>query len=130
MALLLTVAGCDEDYTGPGGIAGGGGGSPASDFVGVWEHEIIIDLDGDDFSISTTTWFFDAVETCRRRIGTELASEGIPRFTDRTCTWEVEGQELVVTWIDDLSVSRYEYEFTGFDGDELMLGPTLFLRVE
>lgn len=128
VALLLIASACDDDYTGPDGVSSGGGGSPVSAFVGAWEYTRIIEIE-EDIEVSTTTWFFDAQQTCRQEIETELGSEGIPRGVSRTCTFAVEGEELVVTWIDDLSVVRYDYEFPGVDGNQLILNVTTFDRV-
>ena len=125
--MILLLAACDADPTGPRmGQAGGGNGSGASGggdggsaLVGAWQAVVVIEVPG-DLQTWTTTWRFDAAGTCRQTVVTESLAEGFPRTTERACTWTTSNGEVAISYVGGGTLS-FDFSFAALDPDRLVL---------
>ena len=125
--MILLLAACDADPTGPRmGQAGGGNGSGASGggdggsaLVGAWQAVVVIEVPG-DLQTWTTTWRFDAAGTCRQTVVTESLAEGFPRTTERACAWTSGTGEVAISFVGGGTVT-FDSSFAGLDPDRLVL---------
>jgi len=126
--LILGLAACNGDPTGPrGGLPGGGGGGSGtsgggtsqSALVGDWRTVLVIEVPG-DIQTWTTTWHFDGAGSCRQTLVTESLAEGFPRTTERICTWATNGGQIAITFVGGGTLS-FDFSFAALDPDRLVL---------
>jgi hypothetical protein len=104
----------------PGGGGGGQtGGTSPSPLVGDWQTVVLIQV-SDDLQRWTTTWRFEAGDTCRQTIVTESLAEGFPRTSERSCTYLTNESSVAITYADGATVT-FDFSFTGFSPDRLVL---------
>lgn len=95
------------------------GGSAAGALVGVWQTTVVVQVPG-DLQTWTTTWEFDADQSCREIQVTESLAEGFPRTTDRACTWAASGTQMTVTFAGGGTLVM-QFSFAGLSPDRLVL---------
>ena len=127
LALFLSLsaaAGCGDG--GPTGTSrpidnGGTGGPPtgAELLVGTWRTVVVIEVPG-DLQTWTTTWRFDEDGGCHYRVEVESAVEGVPRQTERECTYLAGDFEVTVSFVGGGAL-ELEYGFADFSRDRLVL---------
>jgi hypothetical protein len=126
VTLLLVLTACSGDPTGlapfprgndQGGAAGGGGG--AGTLVGTWRTTLVIEVPG-DIQTWTTTWRFADDGTCHQTQETESVVEGVPRTTERSCSFTINGDDLTVSF-NGGGVLTLAFSFAGFSPDRLVL---------
>jgi hypothetical protein len=125
---MLAIAACNDEPTSPrtgppgsglGSGASGGGASTASTLVGTWQAVVVIRVPG-DVQTWTTTWQFDAEGTCRETVVIESLAEGVPRTSDRACTWTTSGTQISITFVGGGTLVA-EFSFAGLSPDRLVL---------
>jgi hypothetical protein len=124
-AVALGVAACSGDPTGPsaeppvngGGTSTGGGGEAA--LVGVWQTTVVIEVPG-DLQTWVTTWQFDSAGTCRQTVVSTSLAEGVPRTTERTCTWRVSDAKVAISYVGGGTV-EFDFSFAALSPDRLVL---------
>jgi hypothetical protein len=127
-ALALTLlAACSGDSFAPSGTLPGttsgsgtsGAGSGNEFLVGIWLSTVLVEVPG-DMQTWTTTWRFDAAGTCRQTLVVESLAEGLPRTTDRACTFAVTGGNVTIAF-DGGGTLSFAFSFAGFSPDRLVL---------
>jgi hypothetical protein len=125
---LMLAAACNGDPIAPredqpgggfGSGTSGGGASPATSLVGVWQTVVVLQVPG-DVQTWTTTWQFDAEGTCREIKVTESLAEGFPRTSDLACTWTASNNQITVAFVGGGSLVM-EFSFAGLSPDRLVL---------
>ena len=114
----------------PGGGCGGGGqagGTSPSPLLGDWQTVVLIQVSG-DLQRWTTTWRFDAGGACRQTSVTESLAEGIPRTSERTCTYLTGESSVAITYADGAMVA-FDFSFAGFSPDRLVLDGNEYKRL-
>lgn len=122
LSLLLTAACGDGGPTGTGRQHGGGTtGAPtgAELLVGTWRTTAVVEVPG-DIQTWTTTWRFGEDGGCDQIVESESLVEGIPRVTERACTWVAGDFEVTVTFIGGGAL-ELAYGFADFSPDRLVL---------
>ena len=100
-----------------GGTAGGGTGAEL--LVGTWRAAAVVEVPG-DLQTWTTTWRFDEDGRCRQSVETESVVEGVPRVTERRCTY-VAGDFEVTVAFEGAGTLELAYGFADFSPDRLVL---------
>src|SRR5687768_7451815 len=98
--LLGALAGCGEGHPAgpqrPGDDSGSGeGGTAAEQLAGSWETTVIVEVPG-DIQTWITTWQFDPDGACLQIQEVRSVVEGIPRITERPCTFTADGFEITI----------------------------------
>jgi hypothetical protein len=125
LSLLLSgAAACGEGGTtgvGRPGNDDGTSGTPsgAELLVGAWRTVAVVEVPG-DLQTWTTTWRFDEDGGCHRRVETESAVEGVPRITERACTFAAGDFEVTITFMGGGAL-ELAYGFADFSPDRLLL---------
>lgn len=132
--LLILLAGCSGDADGadpfdPGDDRRGTSGGPALDsaLLGGWRNVLIIEVPG-DIQRWTTVWLFDAGGTCRQTVETESFAEGVPRITQRDCTYATAGGRISIGYTGAGTVV-FDYFFADFSPDRLVLDGFEYARL-
>lgn len=140
LTLVLGVAACNaaeptefqpnEPFDPPGPARSGGGGisTSSSDVIGTWERTDIFSVGGDVLT-QTTTWEFDTGGFCVRTIRSLSALEGIPRITERSCTWSLSTAEITIT-LGGSTPAVFDVGFAAFDPNRLLLDGYEYARIE
>jgi hypothetical protein len=140
LIFLLGVAACNAseptefqpnvpfDPQGPARSGGGGNTTSSSDIVGTWERTDIFSAGGDILT-QTTTWEFDSGGFCVRTIRSLSALEGIPRITERSCTWSLSTAEITIT-LGGSTPAVFDVGFAAFDPNRLLLDGYEYARIE
>jgi hypothetical protein len=125
LAVLLSLAGaaCDSDPTGsqrPRDNSGtGSGNTPTQQLVGTWRTVVVVEVPG-DVQTWTTTWRFDADNSCLQTVAIESLAEGFPRVTERPCTFTAGDFEVTIAFVGGGTLV-FEYSFADFSPDRLVL---------
>jgi hypothetical protein len=82
-----------------------------------------------DVQRTTTTWQFAPDGSCRRTIETFSLLEGFPRTTERNCTFQLDVNDLVITFVGDTTAIRFRVAFEGFSPERLLLDGIVFDRI-
>ena len=134
VALTLALAACDTDPVGPpqglpsgGSTTRAGDGSASAALVGSWRTVTVIDVPG-DIQTWTTTWRFDAAGTCHQTVVIESLAEGVPRTTERACTWRVSDGQVVIAFTGAGTLA-FDFSFAGHSPDRLVLDGFEYQRV-
>ena len=131
LSLLLTLLpACGEGPTGADRLRPDGtstGHDPADLLVGTWRTTVVVELPG-DLQTWTATWRFDADGGCHLTTERESLPEGLPRITERPCTWTVGGAEVTVVFLQGETLVM-EYDFADFSPDRLVLEGFEYERV-
>jgi hypothetical protein len=121
----MLLAGCSGDADGPDRFGPGrdptgtsGGGASAA-LVGTWRTVLVVEVPG-DLQTWTTTWRFAADGTCHQTRETESLSEGVPRVTERSCTYSTSVDEITVRF-ETGGELVLEFGFADFSPDRLVL---------
>jgi hypothetical protein len=97
--------------------------------VGQWETILLVDVPGDS-QTWTTTWLFQADQTCRFTRSILSIVEGLPRVTLRPCTWRTANATVLVSYTEPAGTSSVlPYDFVAFDPDRLLLEGIEYRRV-
>ena len=140
MTLLVAAAACgggeptpfepNQPFNPPGPARSGGDGSSTStsDIVGTWERTDIFSAGGDILT-QTTTWNFDPGGFCVRTIRSLSALEGVPRITERSCTWSLSTAEITIT-LGGSTPAVFDVGFAAFDPNRLLLDGYEYARIE
>jgi hypothetical protein len=88
---------------------------------------ILIQVSG-DLQRWTTTWRFDAGGTCHQTIVTESLAEGIPRTSERSCTYLTGTSSVAITYGDG-AAATFDFSFAGFSPDRLVLDGSEYQRL-
>jgi hypothetical protein len=132
----LVAVGCGGAPTGPvgdrpdDGLGSGssdGSGSSAA-LVGSWRSVTVIEVPG-DLQTWTTTWVFDAEDTCRQTVITESLAEGFPRTTERSCTWRVNDGQVLISFVGGGTLA-FDFSFAGLSPDRLILDGFEYQRLD
>ncbi len=113
---------------GPARSGSDGTGTSNSDIVGTWERTDIFSAGGDILT-QTTTWEFDSGGFCVRTIESLSALEGIPRTTERSCTWSLSSAEITIT-LGGSTPAVFDVGFAAFDPNRLLLDGYEYARIE
>jgi hypothetical protein len=131
LAVLLSLAACDSDPTGsqrPQDNSGiGSGNTPTQQLVGTWRTVVVVEVPG-DVQTWTTTWRFDADNSCLQTVAIESLAEGIPRVTQRPCTFTAGDFEVTIAFVGGGTLV-FEYSFAGFSPDRLVLDGFEYQRI-
>lgn len=87
--------------------------------MGTWRTTIVIEVPG-DIQTWTTTWQFADDGTCRQTQETESLVEAVPRTTQRSCTFTIDGDDVTVSF-NGGGVLTMAFSFAGFSPDRLVL---------
>lgn len=121
--LLSAAAGCGDGPTGtrrPIDNGGTGGGPTGAELlVGTWRSVVVVEVPS-DLQTLTTTWRFDEDGGCHYRVEVESQVEGVPRHTERDCTYHASDFEVTVTFVGGGGL-ELEYGFADFSPDRLVL---------
>lgn len=113
---------------GPARSGSGGASTSNSDIIGTWERTDVFSAGG-DLLTQTTTWDFDAGGFCVRTIRSLSALEGIPRITERSCTWSLSSAEITIT-LGGSTPAVFDVGFAAFDPNRLLLDGYEYARIE
>jgi hypothetical protein len=131
LAVLLSLAACDSDPTGsqrPQDNSGiGSGNTPTQQLVGTWRTVVVVEVPG-DVQTWTTTWRFDADNSCLQTVAIESLAEGFPRVTQRPCTFTAGDFEVTIAFVGGGTLV-FEYSFAGFSPDRLVLDGFEYQRI-
>lgn len=105
----------------------GDGSTASATLVGTWRSVTVIQVPG-DIQTWTTTWRFDAAGTCHQTVVIESLAEGIPRTTERSCTWRVNDGQVVIAFVGAGTLA-FDFSFAGQSRDRLVLDGFEYQRV-
>ena len=128
--LLVTVAcGGERSLFAPEHDPAGSGG-PARDpaVVGTWEVVLLISVET-DLQTWTTTWQFNGDGSCRFSRVVRSVLEDQDRVTVRPCSWRTANITITVTYTDDATMVLLPYRFAAFDPNRLVLEGVEYARV-
>jgi hypothetical protein len=136
LVALAGAAGCGREPVEPEGlgvpggrpIGYGGGAGGAAGLVGAWRADIVIGSGGDVVR-TTTIWLFADDGSCRLTRESLSGIEGIPRTTERGCTWSTANGRVQVSFADG-GTDEFAYQQNGTDSDTLVLDGIAYTRVE
>lgn len=121
--MLNALPACSDETSSPsrptGDRTGTSGGGGTATLVGSWRTTLVIEVPG-DLQTWTTTWRFDADGVCRQQQVIESLAEGVPRVTQRSCTYVADGSSITITYLGGGTLT-FEYELAGFSPDRLIL---------
>ena len=109
-------AGIDRP-SGNGGVSGSDG--PMERLAGIWRTVVLVEVPG-DIQTWTTTWWFEPDGRCLQTVETESLAEGIPRVTERLCTFVAGDFEVTISFTGG-GMLELEYSFADFSPDRLVL---------
>jgi hypothetical protein len=129
--LLILPAACDSDPTAnqrpPDNSGIGSGGDVTQRLVGTWRTVVVVEVPG-DVQTWTTTWRFDSDSNCLQTVKIESLAEGVPRVTERTCTFTAGDFEITIAFTSGGTL-EFEYSFADFSPDRLILDGFEYQRV-
>jgi hypothetical protein len=88
---------------------------------------VVVEVPG-DVQTWTTTWRFDADNSCLQTVAIESLAEGIPRVTQRPCTFTAGDFEVTIAFVGGGTLV-FEYSFAGFSPDRLVLDGFEYQRI-
>lgn len=121
--LMLLPACTDGEPTGTerpdrnSGVSGGTG--SAEQLVGTWRIVVVVEVPA-DIQTWITTWRFDPDGGCLQTVETRSVVEGVPRVTERRCTFVAGDFEVAITFVNGATLV-FRYSFADFSPDRLIL---------
>lgn len=130
--LLIAAAGCDG-----GGVTGpqrpqdtsgtSDGATPAGRLAGAWRTTVVVQVPA-DIQTWITIWQFDADGTCLQTQEVRSVVEGVPRVTERPCTFTADGAAITIAYAGGATLVL-DYAFSLLSPDLLILDGFEYQRV-